>query len=309
MKKPGSILSVVLILVMLFSLSACGSGSKESQKGNSASGAATSDSAVSLALILKGVYDNLLKSEGYAALVRDYPNTHFDCRIEGDRIVVRTSGTDGLESAYKYVLKNGYFVYKATAGDYVGTYIFQTIIESVGEYYGIGGKEYVAYLNGLSAFNTETKYYSVDRKYDGSGTVKIYVAEKPEMKELDTLYINEFAMAQIDGGENDTIRSRIGKLAATVFPDRQKGTLIMAVGEKDGNTELTYKSIVSIVTYFKPNGYEAFLKTFTELKEVSADDAKVFTDSSAFANLKDTDIMEGYKYYFVTIGKADEAKK
>ena len=50
-------------------------------------------------------------------------------------------------------------------------------------------------------------------------------------------------------------------------------------------------------------GYEAFLKDFTEIKEISAKDYKVMTDCDAYMKEHEIEKSDGYKYIVVMIGE------
>ncbi len=301
MKKSAKILSGILTLTMLCSLAACGSdnGKKNEQTTTTESQSATE---VSSSDVLKGVFDTFKSNESYTIMKSAYSNTTFEETLDGENIVVKISGTDGLEGTYTFPAKDGYISCEVPANDYMSVGIFTFIANSVGEYYKINTTLFSGYIQGVGISGIQNKTYSVDLKEDGSGTMKIYYAEKPEMKELDEMFINEKPLNNF-GDDVSNFNIIFGKLAVNGVVDRENKTLSLAIGEYgDKNTELTRKSIIEIVNFFKPDGYEDFVKDFTELKTVSNDKYKVHTDTAEYDKERGIELIDGYTFMFVTFG-------
>ena len=314
MKKMSKILAVVMAFAMVSSLAACGSGNdgKETKKSESktavsstevssgdTSSKADSSEKVSSDNPLKGIYDKFVKDESYISIKSAYPNAKFEEKLSDDSISVKISGSDGMDGTYTFPAKDGYLNCEVAAEEYTAIGLFNMIVGSVGEYYGINSALFRGYLNGLDVNGIESKVYSSEVKEDGSGKVKIYYAEKPEMKELDQMYINEKALENFNNEIMQSFSTFVGSIAVNGTINRDKNTISFLFGEYgDKNTDLTYKSIVEIVKFFKPDGYEDFVKDYTELKTVSTDKYKVSTDTEN----QDIELIDGYTFMFVTFG-------
>ncbi|MBQ7522308.1 MAG: hypothetical protein IJU14_05450, partial [Clostridia bacterium] len=180
--------------------------------------------------------------------------------------------------------------------------IFTILANSVGEYYKINTTLFSGYIQALGINGIQSKTYSVDLKEDGSGTMKICYTEKPEMKELDEMFVNEKPLNNF-GDDINNFNMIFGKLAVNGVVDKEEKTLSFAIGEYgDKNTELTRKSIIEIVKFFKPDGYEDFVKDYTELKTVSNDKYKVHTDTAEYDKERGIELIDGYTFMFVTFG-------
>lgn len=292
MKKTMKILTVILTLAMLLALTACGSGS------NAQSGDASAD----VSEALQGVYDTFVANEDYTMYKSYYPDATFEETLDSDGITVTISGSDDMDGTFTFPAKDGYLICEMTGDDYIGPMLFTTIVRSVAEYYGINPTLFSAYINGLGINDIESPAYAVEQNDDGSGTMQIYYEEKPEMPELDDLYINEAALDVFDDSI-DNFTTLVGKLAVNCVIDSSNGTLSFAIGEYgDENTELTYKSIVEIVKHFQPNGYEDFLNDYTELADVSTDEYTVNADVEAYQEEHGIELIDGYTFMFVVFG-------
>ena len=116
------------------------------------------------------------------------------------------------------------------------------------------------------------------------------------------MYINDKMLEGFRDSGQDFF-TLAGKVAVNGVVNKENGTLSFAIGEYgEKNTELTFKSILEIVKFFQPNGYEAFLKNYTKLTAVSADMYKVHSDAAAYAKVQELHPIESYTYMYVTFG-------
>lgn len=300
MKKTIKITAAVSALVMLFSAAACGAdNSGTASETADSSYAATTDSTYNT---LKGVFDAFLKVEDYVMYKNAYPNTTFEEKLDGNRIMIKASGSDDFEGSCSFPAKDGYLYCDAAADDYMSATVFNMLVSGVGEYYQINPTVFRGYLNGMSANGMKNEMYSFEENDDGTKHLQVYYAEKPAMKELGELYINDKTLEGFRDYGQDFF-TLAGKVAVNGVVNREKGTLSFAIGEYgDKNTDLTYKSILEVVKFFQPNGYEEFLKNYTKLTSVSTDMYKVNTDADAFAKVQELHPIDSYTYMYVTFG-------
>ena len=292
MNKCRRVIAAAMAFSIMLPLTACGSD-------NSSSTAEQTES-VSSADALKKVYDTLLANDSYNEFKSSYTSTTFEEKLENDSIVITAKGTEGLDGTFTFPVKDGYLTAEITGEDYTMPMLFTMLTNCVGEAYGIDGTLFSGWLNGMGTLGIESKYYKTDKKSDGSGTMQIYIAEKPDMKELDEMYIGEKVLENYEDTTTN-FSNKIGKIFAYATSGSSIGTLSLAIGEYGGNTELTLKSIKSIVEKFKPTGYEEFLDKFTELAESSSDKFKV-TKNIDDTDYGDVELPEGYSYYYVIFG-------
>lgn len=294
MKRIIKIAAVFSALAMLFSMAACGANNSETENDQ----AATLDSASYNTL--KGILDTFLKDEAYVMYKSAYPNTTFEEKLDGNHITIKASGSDDVEGNCDFTAKDGYLYCDVAPDDYMSATVFNMLATSIGDYYKINPTVFRGYLNGMSANGNENEIYSFREDEDGSKHLQVHYAEKPAMKGLDDLYINEKTLQSFSGSAQ-SFSTLAGKVAVNGTVDPESGTLSFAIGEYgDKNTDLTYKSILEIVKFFQPNGYEDFLKNYTELKPVSTDTYKVDSDADAYSAEHELHPIDEYTFMYVT---------
>ena len=305
MKRFAKIAAGVLSLAMLGTMAACGAKTEPKQSSvtepQTTAAPATKDSAVDP---LKGVFDKFIKNETYTSLKSGYTGAKFDEKFSSDGITITVTGSEYIDGEYKFPVKDGYLTCELWEEDYFSPVVFTQLTRSVGEFWGIDPHVFDGYINALGTKNIESKVYSVEHNEDeySPDVIKVYYAEKPEMKELNDFYIDESALSLF---EDDTTNYSVyfGKLHALGYLDNDTGAMIVAVGEYgDKNTDLTLKSMKEIVKYFQPVGAEDFDANYTELKDVTTDAYSVSSDSAAFEKTFSLTLDKGYKYTILNFG-------
>lgn len=284
MKKTiRTVISILAVGAMLLSFAACGDKKDESDA------------------LMQGVYDKLIAADsGYSEWKANFNATTFEEKLDGEEITITAKGEEGLDGEYVFTHDGDYITYTAAGEeDYSGYSVFMYIRNAVGDYYGMNSTLMNGYLAGLDNFGFENKYLIVDME---KGEYKVYSAGKWDMKELDEMYINDKAVEYTEAlTENDTnsyINS--GKITAAVFGNKNNMELVVfEYGDK--NTELTYKSIMTLINKLQPKGYKTFAKDYTELKEAKGKGYKVtFGLDKSVAETHELKESEGYSYVTVT---------
>lgn len=301
--------AAALALMMAFSMAACGNNDNKESGKTETTAAATQDEATkdeatkdSADSALKGVFDAFVKGKSYATYKEMYPNTQFEEALDGAVVTVKLTGTDGVDGTYTFPAKDGYLCCEVKPNDYVTAGLFNALANSVGEYYGVDAQLFAAYINGTALNGVDTKTFASVINDDGSGSMKVYYVEKPDMKELDDLYINEKTLSVFGENANNFIQS-IGKVCVNGIMDHEHNAIRFVIGEYgDKNTEPTYRSIIEIVKYFKPAGYEDFVKEYTALGDASTDKYTVNADATAYMQENGIEKPDGYHFMFVTLG-------
>ena len=252
---------------------------------------------------LKGIFKALQENEDYKTYKTYYPDTTFEEKLVGDSIVINISGNDGVEGTCTFPVKDGFLECDVTPDDDLSLMIFNLyLLHSVGTYFGMNDTLFIGYTEYLAAINSGD--YVVDLKEDGSGTIKLNIDKKPDVSALDDFYVTEEAAQKYYNEQLTNFTMNHGKiLVYSVIGKDDKKTLQLAVGEYgEENTELTYKSVMSIVNTIKPDGYEDFQKDFTELKELKTDKYSVSFDSEAYKEETGVELNENYKFVIVRFG-------
>lgn len=291
-KKRGMVL-ICMLMAVLMMLSAC---------GGAGGAASTAASGASTAEILKGIFDLFVKDDTYATYKELFKGATFEEKLEADSIVVIAKGNENVEGTYTFPVKDGYLTFEMKPKNTAGAVLFTYLSSCVGKYYGIDKLLFMGYLNGMSNMGIKSKNYEMDIKPDSTGTMKLYIAEKPDMKELNNIYFNDKCMDAF-GDYTSAFMTNVGKVIINSSIDNINGNLQIVIGEYEKNTDVTYKSVLTIVNRLKPKGYEAFLKDFTEIKEISAKDYKVMTDCDAYMKEHEIEKPDGYKFIVVMIGE------
>ena len=290
MKKTGKIIiALFAVAVMLLSMAACG-GNAGKTDGN----------------LMQGIFDKLTASADYNEWKSGFNTTTFEEKLDGNSIVISAKGEEGMNGDYTFTLDGDYIVNTTDEGDYSAYSLMMYLKSAVADYYGMNNMLMTGYLAGLGA-DAENKYYFTETA-DGKTTTKLYAAGEWEMEDLDKMYVDDAAAEYIDPlGENpNSSYVNSGKITAAALGSADE--LDLMVGEYgDENTELTYKSILTLVNKLQPNGYENFVEAFTEIKEGSGEGYTVsFGIPQEVADRHEYKAADGYSYVTVTFS-ADAA--
>lgn len=279
------VIALVAILTLTISFSACG----KTDRGNSEVDNAT----------LQGIFEKLQANPEYQSFKTIYPDTTIEERLEGNKITFSSSGGEYIKGDYTFELKDGYFTTTSEQGDYIPYTFMMYLKDAVAHYYGMNNSLMSGYLAGLDNFGKENKYFLTEEQ-DGKLVYKLYAAGAWDMQGLEEMYINDKAVDYLDPLTDHDVMSisNCGKISAISYGNKDHYQLM--IGEYDGNTELTYKSIISLINKYQPTGYEEFLKDFTELKETSGNGYTVAKGiSQDIKNNFGLQENEGYEYMFI----------
>lgn len=291
MKKTlRKILSLFAVGAMLLTVAACG----DSGKGE------TPD-----AVLMRGIYEKLITNDQYNDWKSAFLNTRIGEKLEGNSIVISATdgGEDGLKGDYVFRLDGDYITYTAQdKEDFSGYAVFMQFVEAVADYYKMNSTLMNGYLNGLSSYGIENKYMMLDME---NGVYRLY-AKEWEMKELDDLVVNDKVLQYIPSLGKDPVNPIVNCGRIIIRGYGTKTNFQMMIGEYgEKNTKLTYDSLRKYVAKVKPSGYSSFVKSYTELKEISAKNYTVSfgIDNDAARERGWTDI-DGYSVMVVTFNEA-----
>lgn len=256
---------------------------------------------------VQGVFDALLAedssySEAKAVYAEYMPDAVFEETLNGDSFTITISGTDYIDGSWTYA-KNGDFLTVTLDGEDInGQMMMIYVINAIGRYLGLNKTVASGYVNGVSALGLESDDFTSSEDESGAITMSVNIARPWEMKELADMAINENVIASDPLGEESTsVSSNIGKVMMLVNGDVNESTML--IGEYAGLDDTAYRSIVNIVNYLKPNGWEDFVDNFTELADAEAEgySVQLNVDEATVADII-TDADPEYSYALIRFG-------
>ncbi len=303
MKKfSKALVALMLIGALVFSFAACSSnGSNKAENTDTPSQSDTADNTAALQTIL----DNFKADEQYADYKTMYPNTAFEEKVEGDSIIINISGDEGVSGNYEFKLDGDFLTYKqeANSEDYIGYSFFMFLKSAADKYLGMDSDLTTGYISGCEYFGIDNKYFITETDEAGTTTMKLYIAGKWDMTDLDTMYVNENALEYTDALDENDINGVIncGKIRVIYYGNKDSVDII--VSEYGERSDLTYQSIMNTVAKLQPTNADTFAKNFNELKEGEGDGFKVtFGLDDTLKAEHELEEAEGYEYTVIHFG-------
>lgn len=250
--------------------------------------------------VLQGIFEKLQTNQEYTDWKNNFSSTTFEEKLDGGKILISAQGDEYVNGDFVFTLKGDYLVGKATNVDFM-TYTFMTFLKSaVADYYGMNNTLMSGYLTGLANLGKENKFF-ITKESKNKAEYKLYVAGAWDMQGIDEMYVNDAAVAMVSplGEEENPMYFNSGKVTVSTFGSAEN--FEMVVGEYGENTALSYQSILTVVKALQPKEYEAFIDSFTELKEVSGDGYTVsFGIPTEVSENQTFNEVTGYSYVTVS---------
>ena len=322
MKSTKKLTALLLAAAMVLICAACGSAPASNGDAGLYVGTAMQDegsSAVPVpdegasSPIMEAVYQNFVSGEGFSQLRDSLAGlAHFETELKGDAIeftaVADNEWYESMNGTWDYVLDGDYITLTSGTDNYTGISVFSLITRAVAEYLGMDPELVGLYTNAVVSQGLNSKYYVLDQNGSaGTITQKIYVAGQYDMQAvLDSAYVTEQQatdMGPLDDGYKSTVLNA-GKVSVSV--NGSKDSVDFTVAEYGGNTDLTYKSLISAVKGMQPTGCEEFLADYTVLEEAATEQYQVkFLTSSDEIPFAFEDFSSNYRYVVVHFGSGD----
>ena len=290
--------AVVLSLVLLLSLAACGSTPAQETPSET----------------LKGIYEALIApdsdySQGKAMSAEYYPEVEYTETLEASRITlsVNPNGNEYIQDgSWEFVEEGDYLTAVIADDDYTGMFNVLNVGNAIGTYFGLDSDLISGYLNGLGTLETESDNFSMTRdEAAGTVTYQFNISGPWDMKELDQMLLNETVLDDEPlGSEFISQGGAVGKMQYLANGSADSYTALFAeYGDLD---DIAYQSIVNLVTLRKPAGWEAFLADFTELKDLETGDysVKLDPDNETIAEIMG-ERKEKFSYVLVRFGSEE----
>ena len=201
-----------------------------------------------------------------------------------NQIVISSEAVNKEDESYEYLkdaegtwtfgLDGNYLTLQTKQDDIMGIYsIFKYgIYDAVIECLGLDPDLANGFSNAVEVGRVTSDYYIVDFDSDNSTvSFKLYLAGQWDLENAlgDVCLDEEFLQSMDTDALSENYQSmnyNMGKL--TGFVSGNKDSVDIIIGEFSNRTNLTYKSLCSLVTVLMPEGYADFLENYKSLAEV-----------------------------------------
>ena len=276
-KTRKTLIALLAAAALLLSLAAC--GATKAPDG---------------AALMQGIYEKLLANKDYTEWKAMFGATTIEEKLDGQTITISAKGEEGINGDYSFTLEDGYIVNECPEDDYTAYSLLMDLKAAVAEYYGMNNTLLSGYLAGLRG--DENKYF-ITENADGKTVYKLYAAGTWGLEGLDDMYVTEDAIDYCDplGEDDSNLRVNAGKVHVACYGNKNDFAVI--VGEYENNTDVSLKSLQTVVAKLQPAGYEAFAKEYTELKETQGSGFTVsFGIPEDVAQAHEFQMQDGYQY-------------
>ena len=229
--------------------------------------------------LVKGIFDALTAEGSYYRSIKETDmgnadGARFEETLDGDSFTITISGTDSMDGSWTFTKEGDFLNATMDATDIFGRMLSIAVLRAAGDYYGINGKLLTGYIAGMSVLGLENPYFrfETDEKEEKQKAV-IYIAAPFEMAELEQMVATEEIVERFGfepfGTEYMTRMFNLGRITMMMNGSADNATiLLLEYGDLD---EAAYQSVIGAVSAMKPDGWEAFVKEFTELKNAEGE--------------------------------------
>ena len=321
MKNAKKLAALLLSAVMVMACAACGDKTASEGSDNLYVGTAMQDPPAEPAAepagesspVIAAVYEKFVNGERFTKLQEMYAGyAHFETALKGNAIELTAISDnewyDSMNGSWEYVLDGDYISLTTSIDRYTGVSVFSCITTAVAEYLGMDPELVGLYTTAVASQELDSKYFVLE--YDTAVrmiTEKIYVAGPFDMSDtLDSAFVTEKqveVMGPLEENSTSTVMNA-GKVSMAINGSRD--SVDFDVAEYGGNTELTYKSLISAVKAMQPVGYEDFLANYTALEEVETEQyqVKFLTDEDEIPFAFE-DFSDNYCFVQLHFGEAE----
>ena len=261
---------------------------------------------------LQSVYDALVAedssfSQSSAMYAQYYEGVTMEAQLEDGGIsIVLNSENEYVESGSWFFAEEGdCLTVTLASGDYYGMSMAQMIMSAAVSAQGVNPSLFNGYTSALTLTDQDSPYFSYEED-EASGEMKlsININGPYEMEGLDEMVMTEdllLAQGYEPMGEDYMGRAiNFGKISMVINGNRDGATFL--VMEYGGLDDLAYQAITSAVKTLQPEGWEAFMAVFTELKDVEGEgfSAAINVDEADAREIIE-DLPEEYSFAIIQI--------
>lgn len=260
---------------------------------------------------LKGIFEKLTAEGSAYSVTKELYSQYFEGigfteALAENSITLAIEGNDYMNGSWTFEREGDYLTLTVSDTDFNGAGMATYVLNAVGEYYGMNTVLLNAYVNGLSVVGIESPWFKSEND-DNTLTTKfsIYIAGPYDMKELDQMEPSEEILSMYGyeplGDHYGSSMFNLGKISMTIKGSAQGVTiLLLEYGKID---TLGLRSLKTVVSYMKPEGWEAFTSGYMELKDEETEDYSVQlnADEETVREIY-PEIFEGYSNAVIRIG-------
>ena len=233
-----------------------------------------------------------------------FRDSAFEETLDGDSFTITISGTDYQDGSWTFTRDGDYLTLTAPIEDFNATGMALYLMKAVGAYYSQNPDLVNGYVTALNMLGLENRYFKQTPVPQGF-EYRVYIGGPYEMEELDRMIPEEdfFWRAGWMPLEDFNVSMDIsfGKTVLAVNGSRSSCTLVIAeFGELD---DIAFSTLKGAVSCLQPDGGEAFLADYTELKDAELPGCTVDLNPDPEDVLRFLDkLPEGYSCMLVTFG-------
>lgn len=222
--------------------------------------------------------------------------------INGNTITL-TVTADGIYAeaagSWDFVLEDDYLTFTPKGNEDIGVAYFTYLMYAAFDYLGMDSDLAMGYIEGMSAKDKESKYYTIEKDAEGNpAKYKIYAGGAYDMPELEEFYLDEDTLMGVSALTADFSNGVTGAWKFRLYYTGTQNSADIYIGEHDALTELAYKSLMETVKVLQPLGYEDFVANYKELSEASTETYQVsyVTDQTELSETVGESADTHYKY-------------
>ncbi len=225
--------------------------------------------------------------------------------IENNNLIINITTNEQVNN-YTFTLENRELIYELDTTDSNNNLLFLVICDNIGQFHGLQEGETYNFLSSIDLLSTTIDGIIIN-KIENNYQARINIDTKFNTSSLKTMYYGIEDLEEYkDFIKNDGIVTLPRKGNLMFYKENDKKTITILIGENDNLTDLTYKSILSVIEFLYPEELENFQKSYPKLDNVSFD-RYTFTINPDFTGSIKT-LFEQYKneyeFILITINKS-----
>ena len=246
--------------------------------------------------------NDILNNFNNNSIIKQLQETNeINASIDNNKLIISVKTIESDTPAlYEYLLEDRMLKTTINTSDLTANILFLVIADNIGQFHGTPENETYNLLSSIdfTAAQIDGITYTINNE---NIDISINIDKKIDTSSLKTMYIETSDLKKYDSFINGSgsIQFDKGNLMFYKYGDDKITTIIIA--EKDSLTNLTYKSILSIVEFLYPDELETFQTSYPELTTI-AFNRYTITENPELTGIVET-LFDQYKdqYKFIEI--------
>ena len=214
--------------------------------------------------------NDILNNFNNNSMIKQLQETNeINANIDNNKLIISVKPLESdTPTLYEYVLENRTLKTTINTSDLTANILFLVVADNIGQFHGTPENETYSLLSSVdfTAAQIDGIVYTINNE---NIDISINIDKKIDTSSLKTMYIETNDLKKYESFIKDSgsIQFDKGNLMFYKYGDNATSTII--IGEKDNLTNLTYKSILSIVEFLYPDELETFKTSYPELTTIS----------------------------------------